>query len=60
MTEWDAGAYVERSGLQQAMAAEVLALLTLDLGCAVVGAQLSLHATSAYESEECLRRHAFG
>ena len=40
MTEWDAGAYVERSSLQQAMAAEVLALLTLegnervlDVGC---------------------------
>jgi trans-aconitate 2-methyltransferase len=40
MTEWDAGAYAQRSGLQQAMAAEVLALLTLhgsesvlDVGC---------------------------
>ncbi|MFT3922273.1 MAG: methyltransferase domain-containing protein [Myxococcales bacterium] len=40
MTEWDAGAYVQRSGLQQRMAVEVLALLTLegdesvlDVGC---------------------------
>jgi trans-aconitate 2-methyltransferase len=40
MTEWDAAAYVKRSGLQEAMAAEVLALLhlrgnerVLDIGC---------------------------
>jgi trans-aconitate methyltransferase len=40
MTEWNAAAYVRRSGLQEAMAAEVLALLdlrgnerVLDIGC---------------------------
>jgi trans-aconitate 2-methyltransferase len=40
MTEWNAAAYVKRSGLQEAMAAEVLALLrlrgderVLDIGC---------------------------
>jgi trans-aconitate 2-methyltransferase len=40
MTEWDAGEYVQRSGLQEAMAKEVLALLdlegserVLDVGC---------------------------
>jgi trans-aconitate 2-methyltransferase len=40
MTEWDADAYARRSGLQEAMAAEVLALLdfegserVLDIGC---------------------------
>lgn len=40
MTEWDAANYVRRSGLQEAMAAEVLALLhlagserVLDIGC---------------------------
>ncbi len=40
MTEWNAAAYVKRSGLQEAMAAEMLALLhlrgserVLDIGC---------------------------
>ena len=40
MTEWNAAAYVQRSGLQEAMAAEVLALVhlrgderVLDIGC---------------------------
>ncbi|MGA8598002.1 MAG: class I SAM-dependent methyltransferase [Bryobacteraceae bacterium] len=40
MTGWDAAAYVQRSGLQQAMAAQVLSLLhlegterVLDIGC---------------------------
>lgn len=40
MTDWDAAAYVRRSGLQRAMAAQVLALLdlegterVLDIGC---------------------------
>jgi trans-aconitate 2-methyltransferase len=40
MTEWDAAGYVRRSGLQEAMAEEVLALLklegserVLDIGC---------------------------
>src|SRR5450755_3002469 len=40
MTEWDAAGYAQRSGLQEAMAEEVLALLdlegserVLDIGC---------------------------